>query len=239
MAHFHDLNALRRAFVKKGRPFYIVKGKGGDAIAINEDEENIEAAGDLLAEDLRDIAETSELCIYGFTTVPKSGLLKAKTDEALKTTYQKKTIYSSDEKVEYYKQQARGTDPALIELLKEIREDNKLLRDELAEERRLRAELDAADDDEEVEESAESAGLGAILGNPAVQQILTALVTNIGANMVTHPPRAMAGIEAGETLAPEVVALVNKLMSKGVTAEHLQKLADMPAIKIKSLLMML
>lgn len=238
MAQFHDIAALRRAFVRKGAPYYIVKGKKGDVFYINDEEADIEAAGDLLAEDLKEMVDTNELCIYGFKSLPKGGDIHKATGGTV-TTYQKKTIYSSDEKVEYYKQQARGSDPALIELLKEIREDNKLLRDELAEERRLRAELDAADDDDEVEESAESAGLGAILGNPAVQQILTALVTNIGANMVTQPPRAMAGIEAGETLAPEVVALVNKLMSKGVTVDHLQKLADMPAIKIKSLLMML
>jgi hypothetical protein len=234
MAQFHDISSLRRAFVRKGGAFYIVKGKKGDSIYINDEETDIEAAADMLAEDLKEIAETAELNIYSFKALPKNGDISKATGGML-TTYQKKQIYSSDEKVEYYKQQARGTDPALLELLKEMREDAKLLREEMAEERRIRAELEAADDDDDVEEQAESAGLGAILGNPAVQQILTALVTNIGANMATQQPRAMAGVED----QPELNALVQQLLSKGVTVEHLRKLAEMPTIKIKSLLMML
>jgi hypothetical protein len=234
MAQFHDIAALRRAFVRKGAPFYIVKGKKGDSIYINDEEADIETAADLLADDLKEIAETSELNIYSFKSLPKGGDINKATGGML-TTYQKKSIYSADEKIDYYKQQARGTDPALLELLKEIREDNKAMREEMAEQRRLQLELDAAEDDEEIEDSAESAGLGAILGNPAVQQILTALVTNIGANMVTQKPRAMAGVEE----QPELNALIQQLLAKGVTVEHLRKLAEMPTIKIKSLLLML
>lgn len=235
MAHFNDIPALRRAFVRKGNPFYIVKGKKGDTIALNKVEDEIEAAADLLAEDLKDMAETGELSIYSFETLPKD---INKATGGLLTTYQRKTIYSTDEKVEYYRNQARGTDPALLQMLQEMREETKSLREELAEQRRLQLELAQAEDDEEVEEQAENNTLGAILGNPAVQHILTALVTNIGANMVTQQPArpvAMAGV--GDS--PELEALIKQLFDKGVTVEHLRKLADMPKMKIQSLLLML
>jgi N-dimethylarginine dimethylaminohydrolase len=46
----------------------------------------------------------------------------------------------------------------------------------------------------------------------------------------------MAGIVEDNT---EVSQYVEALFKKGVTVDHLRKLSEMPAIKIKSLLMML
>ena len=56
--------------------------------------------------------------------------------------------------------------------------------------------------------------------------------------MVTQQPArpvAMAGV--GDS--PELEALIKQLFDKGVTVEHLRKLADMPKMKIQSLLLML
>lgn len=236
MAHYNDITALRRAFVRKGNPFYIVKGKKGDIITANEVENEIEAAGDMLADDLRDMAESGELSIYSFKVMPKD---INKASGGLLTTYQRKNIYSTDEKVEYYRNQARGTDPALLQMLQEMREESKLIRDELAEQRRLALEMSQADDDDEVEEQAENNTIGAILGNPAVQQILTALITNIGANMVTSKPQARPVAMAGTDDDAEIMELVQRLFANGVTIEHLRKLSEMPKLKIQSLLFML
>ena len=91
--------------------------------------------------------------------------------------------------------------------------------------------------------------LGTILGNPAVQNVLTALLTNLTANLLTtnnnnnmqpnqqYRPQALAGTEVAEEL--ELAETLEVLFSKGVTLEHLKKLASFPQAKITMLLNML
>jgi hypothetical protein len=91
--------------------------------------------------------------------------------------------------------------------------------------------------------------LGAILGNPAVQNIIANLLTNITANVVTNQaqnnmqtqytrPTHLAGADI-ETTELEIAQILETLFDKGVTIEHLRKLASYPKAKITMLLTML
>jgi hypothetical protein len=92
--------------------------------------------------------------------------------------------------------------------------------------------------------------IGQVLGNPAVQNIITNLLTNIFANTVTTPnmnhsnipqyrPTALAGTEELNQAELELAQTLEILFDKGVTLDHLKKLASMPKVKIQSLLLML
>ena len=90
--------------------------------------------------------------------------------------------------------------------------------------------------------------LGALLGNPAVQSIIANLLTNITANVVTNQaqnnmqtfqrPTHLAGADI-ETTELEIAQILEALFDKGVTIEHLRKLASYPKAKITMLLTML
>ena len=51
------------------------------------------------------------------------------------------------------------------------------------------------------------------------------------------PPAAMAGVQDG--YENEAIVILNNLMQKGVTVEHLRKLDEMSNAKLQSLLLML
>lgn len=93
----------------------------------------------------------------------------------------------------------------------------------------------AADELEEEEEEPQSA-FGNILNSPHVQSLLIAGVSKLLGMGQTEP--TVAGI-AGIPEEHEVIEIVNSLMSKGVTVEHLRKLNEMNSMKLQSLLIML
>ena len=87
------------------------------------------------------------------------------------------------------------------------------------------------------EEEVEQSPINVMLSNPELQQtIITGIMGLIGGMFTkTGVPTGIAGIEDNN----EAIAIVNNLMSKGVTIEHLRKLDEMNSIKLQSLLMML
>jgi hypothetical protein len=100
-------------------------------------------------------------------------------------------------------------------------------------ESRLAAQEAMEDFEEEAQPESPIMGM---LNNPELQQ---ALITGIvGMMSGLFAPKAVAGI-AGIPEDGEVMAIVNSLMAKGVTVEHLRKLNDMGEMKLKSLLLML
>lgn len=250
MAQYTKPSEVKKAFNRNGNatamPFFLIKGKGGDTLYFNGAVDDMDEASNMVEAFCADTQDTNEIRIYQFSTVPKAGITKAKPEDGVLITYQREK-YSTDDKVEYWRNKALGsgagataqTDPALIAILSEMREDIKANRAEMAEIRRLQAELDEADDDDDVRDQSQL-GLVGLLGNPAIQNVLVNLFTNLGANMAANSmnnnkPRAMAGVADDAELA----ALIEQLMAKGVTVEHLKKLAEMPTVKIKSLLLML
>jgi hypothetical protein len=99
------------------------------------------------------------------------------------------------------------------------------------------------DDLEEEEEVEEDKGvIGNLLAQPHIQNLLIAgLTTMLGkfAGVETTQPMAtgLAGIENAEE--NEAIIILNSLMSKGVTIDHLRKLDQMGTVQLKTLLNML
>lgn len=87
------------------------------------------------------------------------------------------------------------------------------------------------------EEHEEESTLGSFIKNPAIQGMMIAGISKfLGLNEVGNAQTGIAGInDANE----DVFVIVESLMSKGVTIEHLKKLDSMSQTKLSSLLLML
>lgn len=98
---------------------------------------------------------------------------------------------------------------------------------------------DALEDMEE-EEQPQPTIWEQLLANPEKIETLVNLAVGVAGTLGTAfrgaPMVGVAGIPADNT---EVLNIVNSLMNKGVTVEHLKKLDEMNAMKLKSLLLML
>lgn len=241
MAMYSTPDKVKTAFIENDKPFYAVySSKDTAPMKTNSTEDDVQTAAEGLGRWLRGIEYTGELKIYQFDKFPAK-LTKDKLSDALFITYAFKNQYTPEEKAEYYARRASaqpaGTDPALIAILDRMEQRSAQDAERLAKIEALVQEMAEAEDDEEIEEKAEGNVLGAVLGNPAVQNLLVAFATNLGANMATNQmnqrPVGMAGIVDEN---PQINALVEELFKKGVTVEHLQKIADMPDFKIKMLL---
>ena len=95
-------------------------------------------------------------------------------------------------------------------------------------------------DEIEKEEEPEDKGvIGNLLAQPHIQNLLIAgLTTMLGKFAGVEPTQQMAtglaGIEDADT--NEAIIILNNLMSKGVTIDHLRKLDQMGAMQLKTLL---
>jgi hypothetical protein len=80
-----------------------------------------------------------------------------------------------------------------------------------------------------------------MLENPAIQGLAIAGISKLlGLGETQIANTGIAGISGlNELNEDEVISIVNSLMSKGVTIEHLRKLDEMNAAKLQSLLFML
>ena len=98
------------------------------------------------------------------------------------------------------------------------------------------------DEIEEEEEPEDTGVIGNLLAQPHIQNLLIAgLTTMLGKFAGVEPTQQMAtglaGIEDADT--NEAIIILNNLMSKGVTIDHLRKLDQMGAMQLKTLLNML
>ena len=98
------------------------------------------------------------------------------------------------------------------------------------------------DEIEEEEEPEDKGVIGNLLAQPHIQNLLIAgLTTMLGKFAGVEPTQQMAtglaGIEDADT--NEAIIILNNLMSKGVTIDHLRKLDQMGAMQLKTLLNML
>jgi len=96
--------------------------------------------------------------------------------------------------------------------------------------------------EEEEEEEEDKGVLGNIFSSPQMQHLLISGLTNLMGSFAGIKPNestaaSMAGID--EDNANESIIILNNLMSKGVTLEHLRKLNEMGNVKLMSLLAML
>ena len=83
----------------------------------------------------------------------------------------------------------------------------------------------------EDEEEDKATGLMGFIEKPEVQTIIMGLLGNI---LNKNKPGAIAG-----TITQDDINLLQQLMNKGITTDHLRKLVAMDEHKIQSLLMML
>lgn len=100
--------------------------------------------------------------------------------------------------------------------------------------------LSKLSEEEFEEEEKEESALGKLINNPAVQGLAIGYISKIlGLNNMdaTNLQTGIAGIN--ELNEDEVFQIVNSLMDKGVTIDHLRKLDEMPKAKLSSLLLML
>jgi hypothetical protein len=99
----------------------------------------------------------------------------------------------------------------------------------------MMSRISALETEEEFDEPVENEfTLGSILQRPEVQTMLIGAIGKLFENNSVQAT-ALAGIPEEK----EVMIIVENLMSKGVTVEHLRKLNDMNNIKLQSLLLML
>jgi hypothetical protein len=115
-------------------------------------------------------------------------------------------------------------------LLEKLVEQNAMLQSRIA-------AIEAMEDLEEDEEEAPKSPIDQMLSSPQVQEALIAGVMSLMSGLITKggAPTAIAGI--GDEA--EAVEILQSLMNKGVTIEHLRKLDQMGSAKLSSLLFML
>jgi hypothetical protein len=114
-------------------------------------------------------------------------------------------------------------------LLEKLVEQNAMLASRIA-------AIEAMDELEEEEEAPKSP-FDQMLSNPQLQETLIAGVMSLVSGMITKggTPTAIAGF--GDEA--EAVEILQSLMSKGVSIDHLRKLNEMSSAKLSSLLFML
>ena len=95
-------------------------------------------------------------------------------------------------------------------------------------------EMDLEDDDDDIKDESP---INALLNNPEIHQALVSGLLGLVGGMFTSAP--VPAVEGIAGINDEAVEILNQLMNKGVTLEHLKKLAQMNEAKLKSLLLML
>ena len=115
-------------------------------------------------------------------------------------------------------------------------------------ESKLMQEDDEIENDDQVKDSMQNNIIGTLMGNPAVQNILSNLLTNIFANTMTnnatnnipanYKPTALAGDQPSDQEL-RLANILETLFDKGITVDHLEKLASYPKAKLSMLITML
>lgn len=243
-ASYNSLDNVLTHFKDMDCPFFIISEDKKHIFFANSTINDIDEAADKLREKLEDRDHTKPYHIYCFKNVTKGGLVINSKSSGVYFSYQKQRPEYNNE----YRSDNRG----LYELVRtqgeELRELRAML---LRNQEEALAGFEDEEDEETVAKSMQSNVIGALLGNPAIQNILINLLTNIAGNIVTpaiqqtqqqytmKKPTAMAGTGSEEELNMELAKTLEIIFSKGVTLDHLKKIAAMPELKIKGILMML
>jgi hypothetical protein len=101
----------------------------------------------------------------------------------------------------------------------------------------LESRLSATEELEEIDEAPQSP-INAMLSNPQVQEaLISGLLGMVGGFLQNGKP--MSGVAGIDNVTDEAVTILDSLLKKGVSVEHLRKLDAMSSAKLKSLLTML
>lgn len=101
----------------------------------------------------------------------------------------------------------------------------------------LESRLAAAEEYDEVEMPAQSP-INAMLSNPQVQEALISGLLGMVGNML-NGGKPMSGVAGIGSINEEAITILDSLMKKGVSIEHLKKLNSMTDSKLQNLLIML
>ena len=101
----------------------------------------------------------------------------------------------------------------------------------------LESRLAATEEYDEVDERPKS-GIDAMLANPQVQEALISGLLGMVGNML-NGGKPMSGVAGIGSINEEAITILDSLMKKGVSIEHLKKLNSMTDSKLQNLLIML
>ena len=240
MASFTHLTDLIDHFVEMDHPYYIISEDKKSIFSMNNKVNDIDEAGEKLKRALEHKDHSKVYYIYCFKTLNKSGLaIPLKAGNHLLFSYQKaKPEYSVEQKQMYY-----GGLGSLIQ-----QQNERIDRLQQLLESKLMQEDEDIENDDQVKDSMQNNIIGTLMGNPAVQNILSNLLTNIFANTMTNnatnniPDNYKPTALAGDTPSDQELRLANileTLFDKGITVDHLEKLASYPKAKLSMLITML
>jgi hypothetical protein len=241
MASFNNLDDLLNHFVEMDCPYYIVSEDKKSIFSMNNKVANIDEASEKLQKVLEHKDHSKIYHIYCFKSLTKAGLqIPTKAGNHLLFSYQKaKPEYTGEQKAMYY----GGIGEIIRNQNEKIDRLQTLLESKLIQDEEI-------EDDDNLKDQMQNNIIGQIMGNPAIANIITNLLTNIFANNITNGnmqqpmqnnnmrPQALAGDDVS-VQELELAQTLEILFDKGITIEHLKKLASYPTAKIKMLLTML
>lgn len=230
---FDTTAAVAKNFIRCKCPYYLITDSKGNKLWWNDEEEDIEAAAELLQEDLKQIRQgnTGVYIIHHFKTVPKSGFKKGVESDCTSTF--KKPLYDEYERNEYrqnYQSRVLDAIQGIDKRLQDI-EQKQILEDSIS-------------DDELEEEVEPNDWFGKIMGNPYSREMAMNFMNSIAANLSTNlfhspqKPLSMAGTTQPQN-ETTLEAILEKLFSLGITPEDLYLLSQKPQAEINFLLSML
>jgi len=123
-------------------------------------------------------------------------------------------------------------------LLGKLETELNIVKSELSALKDQKIEQDDEDDEDDAPETDALSGINTLLGNPLIQQVIGLVVDRFAKTPEKRIITNLAGVPDDNDKAA-ALGYVEILMAKGVTVDHLRKLAEMPGIKIKTLLSML
>lgn len=248
-ASYYNLDDAIEHFLDSNSPFFVISEDKKNTFFANTVISDLDEAAVKLRTKLEGREHSKPYHIFCYEKLTKGGI-----DITSKTP----CVYFSYQKSKPDYNPGFNSDRGIYEMLRSTQEEMRDLKATLA---RMEMErLSGLDDDDEqgLSNSMEPANvIGNLLGNPAIQNVLVNLLTNIAANFATAPqqipaqnfntmrqvkqPIAMAGTnpKSSEDLERELAETLEAIFEKGVTLEHLKKIAAMPKMKIQGILMML
>jgi len=222
-------------FIRCKCPYYVITDSKGAKLWWNDEEEDLEAAAELLKSDLGLIRKgnTGVYIINHFKTWPKGGFKKGIEPDCISTF--KKPLYDEYEKQDY-------RDNYHSRLLEEIRGIGSRI--ELLEQKQI---LDNSIEDDDLEDEVQpNDWLGRIMGNPHAREIAGNFLNSLAANLTSsffnnqpQKPLTMAGTDITKDNTITLEQILEKLFSLGVTPNDLLLLSQKPKFEIELLLKML
>lgn len=225
-AMYNDVDSVKRNFIRNNYPYYIVCDSKNEILWLNDSEDNIDEAAQMLVDDLKSIRayNSAIFTVKHFAKVPNNGLKKTSESDCISTFKQSNV----DEIKENFNNDKFAFQNELLRTLKMMQDD--------MQEMKMKIAIEDSEPDEKIESEMSGSGLvGRVLENPQVINLLTNICANLFTNNIApNQIKALAGVESDS-----LENIIEKLFNKGVTVDDLNILANKPESEIKLLLTLL